>query len=716
MLSKKDLEENIKKEASTVLWRVVLFVVYYILLIVIGIALFVGAIWVTFFIIQGLTTMTHINGRLIIWGFILWLAMWWFCISFAWYLVKPLFTIHKSSKDNRIEVKKSECPELFQMISEVAAATGNKMPKHVYLSPEVNACVFYNSTSFWSLFLPTRKNLMVGVGLLQNMSKDEVKAIISHEFGHFSQTTMKVGSVCFRLLLIIRDMIELAKEMQKEADKSRNSDESWEKFFHLASGPVSFITGKTIDFYNYIEKANRKLSRLMEFEADSVACSIVGTKPFVSSLCKLDTISNHFAIFEKTVANLICRKEYLGNFWEGYKIVDQILKEDEKDNLTYEKLLTAPYGDNVKYQSKITIKDGWNTHPSLAERIENALRFYDENLPVAMINAWSLIPETVLIKSGVERQQYIASHLDNPIQWHELTSINSDKYETWVKDQFEEYRTPNYAGPFCEKPVYSFQFPAEEKLDTLVENPFTEDNRNLILEYLQGISDYNTLHDLKSPDSGIKKFIYSGQVFEDASSPIERQKSYLDGLFAKIVEMDKNVFLYIYQHSKDQTGIKLIYWLMFYGNDCMNKLRPMYDTTNAIYEQADYYHSIGQQFSLREDVGNNLRHDIWTFLKGFDYEHIDDLCGTWVIDDKGKTVHDDLVTWNDFASAETPTTDASETLNLIVNVYQFVQYLFNFAKRKWDRRVVSLIYGKDNEFDHIESSDSDNTTDSEEGE
>ena len=72
------------------------------------------------------------------------------------------------------------------------------------------------------------------------------------------------------------------------------------------------------------------------------------------------------------------------------------------------------------------------------------------------------------------------------------------------------------------------------------------------------------------------------------------------------------------------------------------------------------------------------------------------------------------MTWNDFASAETPTTDASETLNLIVNVYQFVQYLFNFAKRKWDRRVVSLIYGKDNEFDHIESSDSDNTTDSEE--
>lgn len=170
--------------------------------------------------------------------------------------------------------------------------------------------------------------------------------------------------------------------------------------------------------------------------------------------------------------------------------------------------------------------------------------------------------------------------------------------------------------------------------------------------------------------------------------------------------MDKNTFLYIYQHCKDQTGIKRTYWLMFYGKECMNKLGPKYDMVNAIYEQADYYHSIGQQFSLRDDVGDSLRHDIWTFLKGFDYEHIDDLCGG----DKVKTVHDDLVNWNDFASAETPTTDASETLNLIVNVYQFVQYLFNFAKRKWDRRVVSLIYGKDNEFDHIDSSESDNST------
>ena len=56
---------------------------------------------------------------------------------------------------------------------------------------------------------------MVGLGLLQGMSKDEVKAILGHEFGHFSQQTMKVGSISYRLLLIIRDMIEQAHRTRK---------------------------------------------------------------------------------------------------------------------------------------------------------------------------------------------------------------------------------------------------------------------------------------------------------------------------------------------------------------------------------------------------------------------------------------------------------------------------------------------------------------------
>jgi len=175
------IESNIRKEAATVLWRVVLFIVYYVGLILLGIGLFFAAFGVTWLLIQMLGEFSHINGRIAIWIFIAWLAMWWFCIQIAWYLIKPLFTFHSSSDENRVEVKREECPELFSMITDVAKLTGNKMPKYVYLTAEVNACVFYNSSSIWAIFFPTRKNLMVGLGLLQGMNKDEVKAILGHE-------------------------------------------------------------------------------------------------------------------------------------------------------------------------------------------------------------------------------------------------------------------------------------------------------------------------------------------------------------------------------------------------------------------------------------------------------------------------------------------------------------------------------------------------------
>ena len=291
------IENKIRTEATSVLVRVVLFIIYYIVLILIGLGLFVAAFGVTWLLIEGLSGVTRINGRAVFWIGIAWLAMWWFCIQISWYLIKPLFTFHSSTDHNRVEIQREDCPDLFSMIQEVAKATGNRMPKHVYLTSEVNACVFYNSTSFWAIFLPTRKNLMVGLGLLQGMNKDEVKAVLAHEFGHFSQQTMKVGTISYRLLLIIRDMIEQAQEQQRSAALSRSSDNSWEKFFHLASGPISFITKRTIDFYNYIEKKNRSLSRYMEFEADAVACRIVGAKAFISSMSKLPVLSERYDLY-----------------------------------------------------------------------------------------------------------------------------------------------------------------------------------------------------------------------------------------------------------------------------------------------------------------------------------------------------------------------------------------------------------------------------------
>ena len=68
MLDIKTIENSIRKEASTVLGRVILFLVYYILLILVGIGLFVGAFWISWMLLGLLSELESINVRLIFWG------------------------------------------------------------------------------------------------------------------------------------------------------------------------------------------------------------------------------------------------------------------------------------------------------------------------------------------------------------------------------------------------------------------------------------------------------------------------------------------------------------------------------------------------------------------------------------------------------------------------------------------------------------------------
>lgn len=691
------IESNIRKEAATVLWRVVLFIVYYIALILIGLGLFAAAFGVTWFLIQMLSEVSHINGRVVIWVFIAWLAMWWFCIQIAWYLIKPLFTFHSSRDENRVEVTRNDCSELFALIDDVAKSTGNKMPKHVYLSAEVNACVFYNSTSIWAIFLPTRKNLMVGLGLLQGMNKDEVKAILGHEFGHFSQQTMKVGSISYRLLLIIRDMIEEAQEQQRSAALSRASDEGWEKFFHLASGPISFITRKTIDFYNYIEKRNRSLSRLMEFEADAVACRTVGAKPFISSLCKLPVLSERYSLYENIIADLLSQKQYIKEYWSGYEFVDMMIAKDQQLHLSCNDILDSEIGDNSHNPSKVKIIDGWNTHPSTDERIENARQFLDQERAIDTADARMLVPMNTMDSVGRMRQEFIATNLQEPIAWRNIKVISLDDFKTWLEKEFKENRVPHFLLPFVNKNVVSFSFPSKEELFEQIETPFNTENREMLLEFRQGLADWQTLNQLNSEDSGVKQLLYNDNEISDCSIAIERHKAYLEPYFNRIKNLDIEIYKYLWHRAKNKTNLNVIYWAMFYGNDGISSMSDIMDTVNAIREQAQFYRTHGQGFSLRSDVQTQLTQDFWTFMRSFDYKTVSNICGNWKNEDDS-TVNQSLNKWYDFAAQKNiPYISTSDLFEMIDNVYSLLNHLYNLGRSQWTQRVINAYYNIEEE-------------------
>ena len=72
--------------------------------------------------------------------------------------------------------------------------------------PDVNAAVFYNE-SLLSLFLPASKNLVIGLGLVNRLNLSEFKAVLAHEFGHFSQSSMKLGTYVYTANRILADIV-----------------------------------------------------------------------------------------------------------------------------------------------------------------------------------------------------------------------------------------------------------------------------------------------------------------------------------------------------------------------------------------------------------------------------------------------------------------------------------------------------------------------------
>lgn len=101
------------------------------------------------------------------------------------FLIKFIFSpAIKIDRSQFLEIKKEQQPALFELIHETVGEVKTNFPKKVYLTADINASVFYDAT-FWSMFFPVRKNLMIGIGLMNSVSTIELKAILAHEFGHF---------------------------------------------------------------------------------------------------------------------------------------------------------------------------------------------------------------------------------------------------------------------------------------------------------------------------------------------------------------------------------------------------------------------------------------------------------------------------------------------------------------------------------------------------
>lgn len=140
-----------KKEVVGVVYTIVLFFAVYIALVIGAILLSIGCFYLGYAIIVAMPKFITlaIGLGLVAVG-----------LSLVFFLIKFIFAKRTSDNSQRVALTETEQPRLFAFIRELTKETQTPFPKKIYLSAQVNACVFYNS-SFWSMFFPVRKNPMV---------------------------------------------------------------------------------------------------------------------------------------------------------------------------------------------------------------------------------------------------------------------------------------------------------------------------------------------------------------------------------------------------------------------------------------------------------------------------------------------------------------------------------------------------------------------------
>ena len=607
-----------------------------------------------------------------------------------------------------MEIEASKCQELFDIIKDVANATGNKMPQHVFLSSEVNAYVFYNSTSIWSIFFPSRKNLTIGIGLLRGLSKIEVKAIISHEFGHFSQKTMRVGTITFRLLKTVRGMVEYAQKRQSDDELARTSkDYRW--YFHMEVWPISMITKSVISFYNWIDKKEKSLSRNMEFEADAVACSIVGNKALISALCKLEATSARYDSYENAVFHLLQNGFRPNNFWDGYLFYDALVSENDADAfcISYSDEFSKPATAEEMPPSllDLSVSNEYNTHPSMKERIVNAKEQGDIVSHEPKEDASLLVPADCLNETGVVRMKQMVDQLceqngDNSISWNKIDEMSMEKYKEWLGSFCHERFAPRYIMPFTDREVTDFPKPHVNENEK-ASSPFTDEYRKILLCYIQGVRDWNILMNIYNNGNNTI-FVYNKQKYNDAREALKIHQEYLDSFTPRLQILDADIYKFLLNRTKDKEWLETLYWMMRYSARCMQDLGDLKQYTNQIFDQLCYLRSNGKDVSIKDSIVAQIENDFKSFLNNFDFDSIDSLIGHWV-DSDNVSVHNHLEEMKEFLKETNVPPGLGRENRLLNDIWVILERLQECSHGEWRQRVIAAYRGEDFDAENAES-------------
>ncbi|MFV0142346.1 MULTISPECIES: M48 family metalloprotease [Empedobacter] len=404
----------------TLFFSTILSIIIFIICVCGGIAIVIAKpMWITIFLGLGLLAL----GGLIV-----------------YYNIKFILNIFKKTATNGIEIFETDQPELFKLIKATADKVGTKHPKKVFIIDDVNAYVSY-SNNLQSLVFPTRKNLSIGVGLLHGISQNELKGIIAHEFGHFSQKSMTIGSHVGNATKIMEDILYSNQTLKFDVDN-----------LGQINGIVGFISMGAVAYNKMIESILKiihkklefnylKLSREMEFHADQIATNVVGIETMSKPLLRIELYQFVYQELANFYTNLQDDQKFSTNIYQNMnQLVDFYIDDYE---LSLENNL-AIVGINEFNQnhSLLQFEDLWSTHPEMDKRLAN----------IASTNHHSKIDKSpkaiTLLQKNNEFEEEFTFNFFFQLNLYRVNEINNSEFIETFKTIYNKYNYPKVYNHF----------------------------------------------------------------------------------------------------------------------------------------------------------------------------------------------------------------------------------------------------------------------------
>ncbi|MBM3980254.1 MAG: hypothetical protein FJ304_08210, partial [Planctomycetes bacterium] len=407
------------------------------------------------------------------------------------FLVKGFFKRPEGGRDGHVELTEDEHPVLFEFMRQLCDEVGAPEPNRLLVSADVNAMCIAR-TSLFSLFKEPKKDVLLGLGLVNAVNLSEFKAILAHELGHFSHVG-NTSNYVHIMQRVIRDMVQ-GEDVLDRLVSACKSSESFKWLGYAIGGPLWLGRKVMFQAYKMIVRQELAVRREEEFHADLVAVSAAGSNASAHGLLRVRFAMQCFMQALRDLSVAMDHKLYTNDLYLHQDRAAPVVRRQKKEpTLGLPPVIAHPTdGQNIEVfdAEADEMEDGddtppmWRSHPCDADREKNAKRRFvpavidhrspwllfgnpadlRERLTYKFLRMVFKIPKNTELTDAVAVQKFIDNehadttydpkykgcYDDRPLEPGDISELNAlVKEKPWDDDRMEKVLDKLYDG--CEK-------------------------------------------------------------------------------------------------------------------------------------------------------------------------------------------------------------------------------------------------------------------------